>query len=267
MMLTMLKYAISLLIWAAVAALLLVLGKILYLAFWAMLGAFLLIVWFGHIVYHVICWFNPQFKAIKLILFFIVLVFAAIVSYKIFLQPQWNRWGSTDKEVAAKYKVDEYCPQAQLRVVRTVEINVPPEYIFRWVRQMPEAGSYSWDLLDFKHRRSVERLLQDLPDLKEGDDFLIGKVVEVKRGKSITFDIGGDPKFPKLGVNCMYGGYYFNDIGHGRTRVSQVVRADYTGVWGWLYSQVVIETGDFFMASKQLSNLKALAEKHYNEKT
>ncbi len=266
-MLTMLKYAISLLIWAAIAALLLLLGKVLYLAFWAILGLALLIIWFGHMIYHIICWFSPQFKPIKLIVLFIVLIVVAIVSYKVYLQPSWDRWGSTDQEVAAKYKADEFCPNSDLRVVRTVEVNVPPEYLFRWVRQMPEAGSYSWDLLDFRGRHSVQRLIEDMPDLKEGDAFLIGKVVEVKRNKSITFDIGSDPKFPKLGINCMYGGYYFNDMGHDKTRVSMVVRADYEGIWGWLYSQVVIEVGDFFMASKQLSNLKGLAEKHFNEKS
>jgi hypothetical protein len=265
-MLTLVKYAISLLTWAAVAALLLVTGSILILAFWAILGVFLLIIWLGHMIYHVICWFNPQFKAIKLIVFFIIVVVAAIASYKIFFQPAWNRWGSTDKEVQAKYKVDEFCPNSDLRVVRTVEINVPPEYIFRWVRQMPEAGSYSWELLDYRHRKSVERLIEDLPDLKEGDNFLIGKVVEVKRDKSITLDIGADPKFPKLGVKCLYGGYYFNDIGHNKTRVSMVIRAEYEGIWGWLYSQVVIGIGDFFMATRQLSKLKELSEKNFNNK-
>ncbi len=266
-MLTLVKYAISLAIWAAVAALLLVAGKVMYLAFWAILGLALLIIWFGHMVYHVICWFKPDFKPIKLIVFFLVLVLAGIVSFKVFFQPAWNRWGSTDKEVAEKYKADEYCENSELRVVRTVEVNVPPEYIFRWVRQMPEAGSYSWDILDFRGRKSVERLLSDLPDLKEGDDFLVGKVVEVKRNKSITFDIGCDPKFPKLGIDCMYGGYYFNDIGDDKTRVSMVVRADYHGAWGWLYSQVVVGVGDFFMATRQLSRLKELSEKHFNEKT
>jgi hypothetical protein len=266
-MLTLVKYAISLLIWAAIAALLLVFGKVLYLAFWALLGLFLLIVWLGHMTYHVICWFKPDFKPINLIVFFILLVVAGLISYKVFFQPAWDRWGSTDKEIAAKYKADEYCPQSDVRVVRTVEVNVPPEYIFRWVRQMPEAGAYSWDLLDFRGRKSVERLIADLPDLKEGDDFLIGKVVEVKRNKSITLDIGSDSKFPKMGIKCMYGGYYFDDIGHDKTRVSMVMRAEYVGFWGWLYSQVIIEMGDFFMTTKQLSRLKELSEKHFNEKT
>ena len=261
-MLTLVKYAISLAIWAAVAALLLLTGKVLYLAFWAILGLALLLIWLGHMIYHVICWFDPNFKPIKLIVLFIVLIAIGLISYKVFILPSWNTWGSTEKEIKAKYKVDEYCPEAELRIVRTVEIDVPPEYIFRWVRQMPETGAYSWDLLDFRGRKSVERLVEDLPDLEEGDNFLIGKVVEVKRNKSITFDIGNDPKFPKMGIACMYGGYYFNDIGDDKTRVSMVVKTDYSGFMGWLYSQVIIQMGDFFMASKQLSRLKGLAEKH-----
>ena len=265
-MLTLVKYAISLIIWAAIAALLLLTGKVLYLAFWAMLGLFLLIVWLGHMVYHVICWFKPDFKPIKLIVFFIVLFVIALISYKSFVIPSWNRWGSTDKEINAKYEVDKYCPDAELRIVRTVEIDVPPDYIFRWVRQMPETGSYSWDLLDFRGRKSVERLVEDLPDLKEGDNFLIGKVVDYDRGKSITFDIGNDPKFPKMGIKCMYGGYYFKDIGNHKTRVSTVVKADYEGFWGWLYSQVIIEIGDFFMTTKQFSRIKDLAEQNYKNK-
>ena len=265
-MLTLIKYAISIITWAAVAALLLVTGKILYLAFWAILGILLLIIWLGHMTYQVICWFKPDFKPIKLIVFFMVLIIAAIASYKIFLQPSWNRWGSTDDEVKAEYKADDFCPSSEIRVVRTVEVNVPPEQIFRWVRQMPEAGSYSWDLLDFRHRKSVDRLLEDLPDLEEGDEFLIGKVVEVRKNKSITFDIGNDPRFPKMGIKCMYGGYYFHDIGHDRTRVSMVVRADYEGLFGWVYSQVVLGVADFFMVTKQFSRLKELSEKHFREK-
>lgn len=265
-MLTLVKYAISIIIWAAIAALLLLTGQIMYLAFWAILGVFLLIVWIGHMVYHVICWFNPDFKAIKLILLFAALVVAGIVLYKVSLERRWNTWGSTPREISAKYKADDYCEKADVRIVRTVEVNVPPEYIFKWVRQMPEAGSYSWDLLDFRHGKSVKRLLDNLPDLQEGDDFWLGKVVEVKRNKSITFDVGADRKFPKMGINCMYGGYYFNDIGHDKTRVSMVMRADYEGLWGWFYSQVIIEIGDFFMATKQLSTLKALAEKQFKEK-
>lgn len=264
-MLTLVKYAISIIIWAAIAALLLVMGKIVYLAFWAILGAFLLIAWLGHMAYHVITWFDPNFKPIKLIVIFALLVVGGIAVYKLAIQPIWNTWGSTQEEIKDRYKADEFCERSDLRIVRTVQVDVPADYIFRWVRQMPEAGSYSWDLLALGRRKSVEQLLDGLPDLKEGDDFLLGKVVEVKKNKSITFDIGGDAKFPKMGIDCMYGGYYFHDIGDDKTRVSMVVKADYSGLWGWFYSQVVIEIGDFFMATKQLSNLKRIAETRYRE--
>jgi hypothetical protein len=262
-MLTLVKYGISILIWVAVAALLLVTGKVVYLAFWAILGALLLIVWLGQVVYKIAFWFNPDFKPIKIIVAFAIIIVAGLILSKLFVLPIWNRWGSTDEEVKTEYKVDEFCEQSDLRIVRTVQVNVPPDQIFRWVRQMPEAGSYSWDLLNLRGGKSVEKLIEDLPELKEGDQFLIGKVVEVKRNKAITFDVGADPKFPKMGITCMYGGYYFKEIKGDKTRVSMVMRVDYEGIWGWFYSQVIVEIGDFFMATKQLSRLKELAEKNY----
>jgi len=264
-MFTLMKHGISILIWVAVAALLILTGKIVYLAFWAILGIILLLIWLGQVVYKIAFMFNPAFKPIKIIVAFIVIIAAGLLVYKIFILPTWNRWGSSEDELQAHYKADDFCPEADLRIVRTVEVNVPPEQIFRWVRQMPETGSYSWDLLDFRNRKSVERLISDLPDLKAGDQFLIGKVVEVKRNKSITFDIGNDPRFPKMGVNCMYGGYYFREIDDNKTRVSMVMKVDYQGIWGWFYSQVIVEIGDFFMATRQLARLKELAEKNYRD--
>jgi hypothetical protein len=260
-MFTLLKHGISILIWVAVAALLILTGKIVYLAFWAILGLALLLIWLGQIFYKIAFMFNPQFKPIKIVFAFVLIIAAGLIVYRIFILPAWDRWGSTEDELRAHYKVDEFCPQSELRVVRTVEVNVPPDRIFKWVRQMPESGTYSWRL--FGSKKNVERLIENLPDLKEGDQFLIGKVVEVKRNKSITFDIGSDPKFPKMGVDCMYGGYYFKEIDGHRTRVSMVMRVDYDGVWGWFYSQVIVEIGDFFMTTKQLLRLKELAEKNY----
>jgi hypothetical protein len=262
-MFTLLKHGISILIWIAVAALLILTGKIVYLAFWAILGVILLLIWLGQIAYKIAFMFNPAFKPIKVVVSFMVIIAACLIVYNLFVLPAWNKWGSTEEELREHYKADDFCPESDIRIVRTVEINVPPDHIFRWVRQMPETGSYSWDLLNIRGKKNIERLIDDLPDLKEGDQFLIGKVVEVKRDKSITFDIGNDPKFPKMGINCMYGGYYFREIKGDKTRVSMVMRADYEGAWGWFYTQVIIEIGDFFMATKQLSRLKELAEKNY----
>ena len=47
----------------------------------------------------------------------------------------------------------------------------------------------------------------------------------------------------------MYGGYYFIDAGRGKSRMIMVMRADYEGFWGWLYSQLIVEFGDFFIAT------------------
>ncbi len=265
-MFTLVRYAISVLIWVGIAALLLVLGKVVYLIFWTLVGLLLLVIWLGHMTYHVACWFNPDFKPIKIILAFAVVLIAGLAYFKYFAAPVWNTWGSTKEEIEEHYKADDYCPDAELRTVRTIEINVPRDYIFGWVRQLPEVDTYGFDFFDFRGKKRFERLVEDLPDLEEGDKFLLGRIVEIKKGRSITFDIGLDPKFPRLGVNCIYGGYYFRDIGGDRTRINMVMRADYDGFWGWFYSQVVIEFGDFFIASKQLSKLKKSAENSFNKK-
>jgi hypothetical protein len=261
-LITLVRYVFSILIWAVVAAILLFTGKIVYLMFWAILGAFLVMIWLGHMVYRVVYLFNPDFKAIKIIFFFAILIIVAIGYFKIFVAPSWNNWGSTPEEIDRDYDADLYCPEADIRTVRTMEVNAPPEYIFRWVRQLPEDESYGWSFIEFGGKEELGRLMDNLPELSAGNDFLIGRVVKVETGKSITFDIGSDPKFPKLGINCMYGGYYFQDAGKNRTRINVVMRADYDGFWGWFYSQIIIEIGDFFVAKKHLARVKRAAEQH-----
>ncbi len=257
------RYVFSVVIWAAVAAILMAGGKIVYLAFWGLLGLLLIIVWIGHMVYRVFYLFNPDFKPIKIVVAIAILVVVAGAFFKIIIAPSWNNWGSTQKEVEENYTADSYCPEADVRTVRTVEINAPPEYVFRWVRQLPEIGSYGWNLFGFRDRKDADRLLGDLPELNVGEEFLIGRIVDVDPGRSMTFDIGQDPRFPKMGINCMYGGYYFSDAGKGRTRVNVVMRADYGGIWGWIYSQVIIEIGDFFVVKRQMDGIKSVAERNF----
>lgn len=264
-MITLMRYAFSIIIWGIIAIILLWMGKIVYLLFWALLGALLIMFWLGHMIYRVIFLFNPDFKPIKLIVFLVIVVAAATVLFKLFIAPGWNKWGSTPEEIEARYDVDEYCEEPDIRTVRTMEVDVPADYIFRWVRQLPEAGSYGENIFRFRDPIQFKELMDDLPELKEGDRFLIGEIVEVDDGKSITFDIGADPEFPKLGINCMYGGYYFRDVGDDKTRINMVMRADYDGFLGWFYSQVIIEIGDFFITTKQLGKLKKAAEEHFRE--
>ena len=255
----------SIVIWAAVALLLLVTGKIIYLMFWTLLGAFLVILWVGHMVYKILYLFNPDFKPIKIVLIFIIVVILAVGYFKLMVAPEWNNWNSTPEEIEDEYIADRYCPDAELRTVRTLEVNVPSDYIFRWIRQLPEVGSYGLGLFDFGGKKVFEGLINGLPELQEGDKFLIGRVEKVEPGKSITFNIGEDAKFPKLGINCFYGGYYLRDVGNNKTRINMVMRADYDGFWGWFYSQVIIEFGDFLIATKQLSKLKASAEMNFGQ--
>jgi hypothetical protein len=262
-LITLIRYVFSVVIWAAVAAILMATGKIVYLAFWGLLGLLLIIVWIGHMVYRVFYLFNPDFKPIKIVFAIAILVVLGGAFFKIIIAPSWNNWGSTEQEIEETYTADHYCPEADVRTVRTVEINAPSEYIFQWVRQLPEIGSYGWNLFGFRARKDADRLATDLPRLEVGDEFLIGRIVDVDYGRSITFDIGQDPRFPKMGIKCLYGGYYFKEAGKGKTRVTVVMRADYDGTWGWIYSQVIIEICDFFVLKRQMNGIKNLAERNF----
>jgi len=251
--------------WVAVALTLLLLGKIVYLTFWTLIGVGLVLFWIGHMLYHIFYLFNPDFKPIKIVIFMLALIIAGVFVFKAAVEPKWNKWGSTDDEIEAKYEVDKYCDEADLRTVRTMEINVPRDYLFRWVRQLPEMGSYGAGILGIGGNDKIDKLLENLPEMREGDDFLIGKIVDYSEDKGITFDIGSDPKFPKMGIKCMYGGYYFKDIGDNKTRINMVMRADYDGFMGWFYSQVIVEIGDFFITTRQIGKLKEIAENQFSK--
>lgn len=260
----MIRYAISVLAWGVIAVILILTGKIVYLTFWALLGALLILFWIGHVLYHVLYLFNPDFKPIKIVIFMVVLVAAVLVIFKISIAPRWNRWGSTQEEIDSKYEVDNYCPDAELRTIRTVEINGPKDYVFRWVEQISNTRRYGDYIFGFRGGDKFRKLRDDLPELKEGDEFFIGKIVDIDDEKSVTFDIGSDPRLPKMGISCMYGGYYFRDAGNDRTRVIMVMRADYEGISGWFYSQVIVEIADFFVTTRQLSRLKEAAESQFS---
>jgi hypothetical protein len=264
-LITLIRYVLSIAIWAVVAIVLLLTGKAVYLMFWLLLGGLLIIVWIGHMIYKIFYLFNPDFKAIKIVVAFLILIAAGIGYFKFFVAPSWNNWNSTQEEIDDKYIADQYCPEAELRTVRTLEVNVPRDYIFRWIRQLPELDSYGSGLFGIGGSKKYDRLIDDLPQLKEGDDFFMGQVADIEPGKSITFNIGEDSKFPKLGIKCFYGGYYLREAGGGKTRINMVMRADYEGFWGWFYSQVIIEFGDFLIATRQLSKLKEIAERNFRE--
>jgi len=91
------------LIWGAVAIIFLLTGKIVYLTFWSVLGAVLVIFWLGHMLYHFFYLFNPDFKPIKVVILMALVVLAGLVYFKAVVAPRWNRWGSTEDEIKAKY--------------------------------------------------------------------------------------------------------------------------------------------------------------------
>jgi hypothetical protein len=81
-------------------------------------------------------------------------------------------WGSTTEERAAGYPCDRVLPDAVRSMHRAIDIDAPPEVVFRWLCQL-RVAPYSYDILDNLGRRSPRRLTPGLEQLELGQKFMI----------------------------------------------------------------------------------------------
>jgi hypothetical protein len=99
---------------------------------------------------------------------------AVLVAYRLAVQPWQHRWGATDEEVAATLPGDEVIPAAA-STTRAITIAARPEEVWPWLVQLGygRAGWYSYDWIDNDGRRSADRVLPELQDLRVGDQILM----------------------------------------------------------------------------------------------
>ena len=85
---------------------------------------------------------------------------------------QWaSEWGSTAKERAMTLPCDHLLPDAKQVVHRAVDVDAPPEAVFRWLCQL-KVAPYSYDLIDNLGRRSPRELTPGAEELREGQRFM-----------------------------------------------------------------------------------------------
>jgi hypothetical protein len=97
-----------------------------------------------------------------------------------------REWGSTEAERAASYKCAEVLPDAAKSLYRAIDVEAPPEVVFRWLCQL-RVAPYSYDLLDNLGRRSPRELTPGLERLEVGQRFMmIYELVEFEPGHQIT---------------------------------------------------------------------------------
>ena len=96
--------------------------------------------------------------------------------------PVWH-WNAT--AATAQYPCDRYVQSPRERFTRAVEVESPPETVFRWLCQL-KVAPYSYDWIDNPGRRSPRSLIPEVDRLEPGQGFLVFWLVEFEQDRHIT---------------------------------------------------------------------------------
>ncbi len=267
-MFTLLKHVISLVLWAVVAGAFLLAKNPELLAFWVLFGVILLIAWVVKFVWKwIVGIFFPTVMARSYFFFVLTLLIAALAIYQIILVPGFTNWGASDEEVANKYPVDEFLPEARTVTLKAFTVNAPVDKVYPWIKQMATEGTLNLNvsILDFVQNKPARLILKDLPSINIGDRFLIGEIVQSEENYSLTIELNRH-RFPWSKFRKIYAGYYLSSDDDNRTRVVIKIKADYDGLIAWFSSKYLIELGDFWVSRYHLNTIKIIVEGSASER-
>ena len=171
----------------------------------------------------------------------------------------WDRvqyWNATPAERGGVHPADRHVPTGGLHLVRALDVDADPDVVYRWLCQIAVAP-YSYDLIDNLGRRSPRTLTPGAEDVRVGQRFQIGPVVEVEPGRQITVATSG------LGARVFGRIAITWSVVPGVDARSRIlacvavgpVRGPGARVW-----QAFLGAGDLVMMRRQLLNLRDLAE-------
>ena len=165
-------------------------------------------------------------------------------------------WNVTAEERTNAYPCDRYMHAPYEAFLRAVDVDAPPEVVFRWLCQL-KVAPYSYDWIDNRGRRSPRSLTPGAEKLGLGQEFLIFRLVEFESNRHITgvVQLRFERVFGRLTVS-----YLVEPRDADRCRlVSCIDLALPTSVLGKV-RQTLLAYGDLFMMRKQLLTLKRCAE-------
>ena len=105
----------------------------------------------------------------------------------------WDRiryWNVTPEERAGTHPADRHVAPGGQHLLRAVDVDAEPATVYRWLCEIAVAP-YSYDLIDNRGRRSPDTLTAGAEDVRLGQRFQIGPVVEVEPGRQITVVTAG----------------------------------------------------------------------------
>ncbi len=165
-------------------------------------------------------------------------------------------WNATAQERAETHPADRHVGAGGDHLLRAVDVDADPDTVYRWLCQIAVAP-YSYDLIDNLGRRSPTTLTPGAEDVRLGQRFQIGPVVEIEPGRHITVATSGKAArlFGDLAITWA--------VVPGVTTRSRILgcvalappRNLFDRAW-----QAFLGAGDLMMMRRQLLNLKERAE-------
>lgn len=94
-------------------------------------------------------------------------------------------WNVTAEEEITNHPADALQAASGTHLVRAIDVDADPETVYRWLCQITVAP-YSYDLVDNLGRRSPATLTPGAENLRLGQRFGIGPIVDFEPGRHIT---------------------------------------------------------------------------------
>jgi hypothetical protein len=207
-----------------------------------------------------------------------------------FLVRPWHRsWGTTPDEANRMLPGDSLLPVPKYSATHSVTIDAPVAQVWPWIVQIGKdrGGFYSYDWIENSMGlgiRSVDRIVPELQNLKEGDILPLGpnnfgpvvKQLETNRVMVLFGDTRTDERLgfaggaPSGALSMKPGEYlavvwlfYVEPIGANTTRLIERFHLDYSpSLQNKLFYGIFLEAGAFVMERKMLLGLKERSERY-----
>ena len=180
---------------------------------------------------------------------------AALVAYRLWIQPWQHRWGATDGEVHRTMPGDGLIPDAA-STTRAITIAAPPEQVWPWLVQLGygRAGWYSYDWIDNDGQPSADRIIPELQQLRVGDQILMlpGMGPRVRELQPNRYFVAGDQE---AGVWCLA-----LSPAVGGCRLVSRWRVDWPLTPATAFWILLSDPGAFIMERRMLEGIRSRAE-------
>lgn len=180
----------------------------------------------------------------------------------------WHRvcyWGTRPDEIKSAWPCDSRAEPGEVSVYRAIDVDAPPDRVFRWLCQL-KVAPYSYDWLDNAGRRSPDRLIEGVDHLAVGQRVMsIFKLVDFETNRFMTLETKGIGPFGPVTVTYQTLPGSDSDVDSTGTRLIARLRMAFPRNILGDATRIGLSFGDWIMMRKQFLTLKALAERELEE--